>query len=390
MATMRGRYGLLLAGLLLLALILLWYAPVRRMSEAARLAADVAAGEAPSALKRATPDPTRTTIAYSIDGRASIGDLYRPGGRPRAMAIAVPGVVEDGKDDARFVAFATSLARAGFLVLAPDIPNVRALKIGSDDADVIADAVRFLASAGEEESRRTVGLFAFSYAAGPAILAAMKPEARDLVRFICAIGGYYSVDAAVTYFTTGYYRRNGRWVQGAPSAYARWVFLMSNTARVADARDRELLRKMAERRLADDGADISDLAAALGPEGRAIYALLSNTDPDQVAALVVQLSPAIREEMQALDLKNKDFGLLRAHLVLVHGRTDTLVPYTESVALARAARSPADLFLIGDLGHVEPRLQDFGDAFQFWRATYAILGHRDAMPTPRQSFPAAR
>src|SRR3970282_281862 len=44
------------------------------------------------------------------------------------------------KDDPRLVAFATTLARARFLVLVPDVAGLRQLRVRAADAREIADA----------------------------------------------------------------------------------------------------------------------------------------------------------------------------------------------------------------------------------------------------------
>jgi dienelactone hydrolase len=362
--------------------------PLVRAYEAAQFALDVASGL--NVAKSDADLPVRTPITYEVEGQQYAADIYMPAGRaPRAAAVAIPGVVAQGKDDARLVAFATSLARAGFLVLTPDIPNIRALKIGSSDADFIAAAIRYLASRAESGQTQSVGLFAFSYAAGPAIIAAMKPETRHLVRFVFSVGAYFNVEAAVTFLTTGYYRsETGTWMLGHPSPYAKWVFLISNAARIENAEDRKIVEAIADRKLANDEADISDLVSKLGVEGRVIYALMSNKNPERVPELVAALPAAVGQEMSALDLSNQDLKSLEARLILIHGMDDTLVPYTESIALARAAAGNARLFLIGSLGHVEPRLSNLQDILKFWQAAYEILAERDAMPEPTKEWPA--
>ncbi len=115
--------------------------------------------------------------------------------------MLVPGVVPEGKDDPRLVALAQTLARARFAVLVPDIASLRAQKVGPEDARAIAAAITWLASCGTP----SVGVMAISYAVGPAILAALGPQAAPRVRFLVAIGGYYDLTAVVTFFTTGYF-----------------------------------------------------------------------------------------------------------------------------------------------------------------------------------------
>ena len=86
---------------------------------------------------------------------------------------------------------------------------------------------------------------AISYAAGPAILAALRPDTAPQVRFLVAIGGYYDTEAVVTFFTTGYYRSgpDQPWQQGEPNAYGKWVFVAANAERLDDPGDRERTRR---------------------------------------------------------------------------------------------------------------------------------------------------
>ncbi|MFQ6016567.1 MAG: hypothetical protein ACE5KF_00065 [Kiloniellaceae bacterium] len=352
-----------------------------RAVEAWRLLGDLAAGPAPSALKEVTPEPRRRALAYRIDGRERTGDLYRPGDRAKAALVLVPGAAPEGKDDPRLVAFAMTLARARFAVLVPEIENLRDLNVDPADARVIADAVRHLAALSGTGVPPAVGLIAISYAAGPAVLAALQEDARDHVRFVMAIGGYYDIEAVVTFFTTGYFRDGAEisWRHRAPNAYGKWVFVRSNARRLEDARDRVLLSAMAARKLRDLTAEIGDLAAKLGAEGRAVYALLVNADPEAVPALIARLPAAVRADMAALDLKRRDLSKLAARLILVHGREDAIIPYSESKALAGTLPdSRVTLYLVDNLAHVDLSPGGMIDALRLWQAAYRLLAERDA------------
>jgi pimeloyl-ACP methyl ester carboxylesterase len=353
-------------------------APARGI-EAWRLLDDINAGWGPSALKDATPTPRRDAVAYRVGDRDYTGDLYRPGDAALASLVLVPGAAEDGKDDPRLVAVAHSLARARFLVLVPEIPNLRALKVRPEDAGAVTDALRHLA-AREDAPGETYGLVAISYAAGPATLAALEPEVAPSVRFLVSVGGYYDIEALVTFFTTGHYRAgpNDVWRNAQPNPYGRWVFLRSNAERLDTARDRVLLTAMAQRKLDDLNSPIDDLADRLGPEGQSVYALLINSDPDRVPHLIAALPSAIRHDMRALDLKSRDLSGLRAQAILIHGRDDRIIPFTESEALARSLNAAqVELALVDNLAHVD--LVDVGlfDSVRLWDAAYRVLTLRD-------------
>jgi fermentation-respiration switch protein FrsA (DUF1100 family) len=114
-----------------------------------------------------------------------------------------------------------------------------------------------------------------------------------------------------------------------------------------------------------------------------VHALFVNRDPDRVPVLVDDLPSGLRNEIAALDLSRRDLTRLGASLILIHGRSDPLVPYTESLALARSA-GPAGsrLYLLDDLDHVDLGAPGLGDLATLLRATYRILAERDAAPRP--------
>jgi pimeloyl-ACP methyl ester carboxylesterase len=320
----------------------------------------------------------RTETAFTADGRAHMADLYATP-QVRADLVLVPGAVRGGRRDPRLVAFAETLARAEFRVLVPELAAMRALQVTSDDARILAAAAGHLRAQAPERPR---GVAAVSFAVGPAVLAV---DAGAPIDFVVAIGGYHDLEAAIAYFTTGRFRAgpDEPWRYRAPNAYGKWVFVLSNVPRLDDAKDRRLLRRMAERRLADLDAEIEALVAELGPEGRAVYALLVNDDPERVPALVDGLPSAIRDEIDALDLANLDFDAwdrpaIATQFVLIHGRDDPVIPATQSEALARAlGPERSELYLVGGLRHIDPGDVGLAGSLTLLRATYRVLTLRD-------------
>lgn len=396
-----GRSFIALAWLIPLLIGLVGCAPVRHY-EAAWVLQDFAAGTAASSLKQTTPTPVRQSIAYTVAGRAHHADLYLPGplegcgapGRdrrcPRAAVVAVPGAVPQGKDDPRLVAFATTLARAGFAVVAPDLRGFRALRIRPADAQEIADAFAWIARRPELAPEGRAGMAAFSYSVGPALLAALRDDIRDRVRFVVGVGAYHDMPRAMRFFTTGWFEHGGQWQRIIPDDTGRMVLVYSSLDYLADGADRALFDRMVELRMRDPHADLTPLAAALSPDAHAVYALAVNADPDRFAELYAQLPQAIRADIDQLDLARHDLGALQARLILVHGRSDNLIPYPESLALAAAVPAgQARVFLIRRvLGHVDLGVsdlftwrfwrEDLPDLWRLWRVIDLLLAEREA------------
>jgi hypothetical protein len=353
-----------------------------RLAEAARLLDDIDAGTGPSELKALTQFPLREAVFYGgRDGSSAFaGDLYSSAELELAGMVLVPGVARKGKDDPRLVAFATTLARARFMVLVPDLPRLRDLRIGPEDAAGIAAAAHYLNS--RLAGRGKIGMTAVSYAVGPAVLALFKPGIAEKVDFVLAIGGYYDMTAVITFFTTGYYREGESedWRHRRANEYGKWAFVRGNTGRLDSRADGALLAQMAERKLDNMEAHIDDLVSKLSPEGKSVHALLVNNDPEQVETLIAALPSRIVEDIAALDLTRRNMASLGVSFVLVHGHDDPIIPETESMALARAlAPGRSKLFLLESLNHVDPRPAGLTDRLRLLRAIYTVLELRDSV-----------
>jgi hypothetical protein len=367
----RSRWPLVLMA----AALLVACSPGRGM-ESVLVLQDIEAGRGPSTLKETTPEPTRAAISFEIDGREREADLYAPGAAARAGMVLVPGVTPEGRGDPQVVAFAETLARARFEVIVPDLPAMRSLQVTALDAVPIAAAARFL----DERGRRPLGMAAVSFAVGPAIIALDQPQAAGRVDFFVAIGGYYDLEALITYITTGFFREqeSGPWLYRPPKAYGKWVFVLTNSGRIADPDDRATLFEMASRRLDDAGADVSDLVVRLGPQGRSVYALISNGDPDRVSELIADLPPEVRGEIERLDLRQHNLAALDTDFLLIHDRDDRIIPASQSAALTRAvAPGRAQLYLVGGLDHAQVKTLGIGDALTLLQAVYECLRLRD-------------
>lgn len=340
--------------------------------QAGLIAFDIAAG-GNSSLWQTVTAPPREGIDYWPDGE---GDLYLPAQDAEAAMVLVPGAAALGRDEPRLQALARTFARAGFAVLVPELPEVRRLALSRADADRIAAALRHLHGRLPD---MLLGVAAISYAVAPAIIAVLEDDLAPTVDFIVGIGGYRDAEAAIRFVTTGVFRPlgDGREMHREPNVYGRWAFVLANAERVGNASDAELLREIAGRRWRDQRADITELVAPLGPQGRAVMALMENRDPDAVGRLIAALPDGIRREIDGLNLALYDLSRLGGHLILVHGRGDRMVPYSESQDLAAAAsRARVSLFLADDIGHVDFNAVSLGNAWTMWLAIVALLGER--------------
>jgi len=263
------------------------------------------------------------------------------------------------------------------------MPGVRRYRMRSSDVREVADAFAWLASRPALAPAGHVGIAGFSYGVGPVLLAALQPETRERVKFVLAVGGYYSLHNVVSYLTTGHYRVDqpagpvaDAVARLPPHPYAQAAFIRSNLDLLERPVDRGFFLGYADY-LTDSRVDqAAPVPPRLAPDAQAFYDLLSNHQPARVPALLDQLPPRMRSELQGINPAAHDLSRMRASVILLHGRSDNLIPYTESIALADALPAgQARLFLIDGLAHVDlkPQRQDVP---QLLAAMQALLAQR--------------
>ncbi|MCW8917461.1 MAG: alpha/beta hydrolase [Gammaproteobacteria bacterium] len=316
-------------------------------------------------------------VAFTDRGQTIRADLYQGAAPVLAAIVLQHGAAAEGKDDARLVALAGQLAQARFAVLVPEMPGARALQISSEEIPVLLRAVDYLHHWRAGRFRGPIGIAGFSVAAGLALHAALQPEMQGRIDFILGVGAYYDLPQTLNYMTTGYFTVNGRHDYRQPNDYGKWIFILSNLHWLEERQQQELLRRIGEQRLVSADALVEPLISQLGSEGLSLYRYIDNRDPALSMALLQRLPDALRGELTRLDLANKELSTLQARVLLLHGRDDSVIPYTQSIALGNALpKGRVRVILLEGWTHVEGR-QAVRQGWQMFRAIYALLCLRD-------------
>ncbi|WP_051609418.1 alpha/beta hydrolase [Fodinicurvata fenggangensis] len=309
-------------------------------------------------------------------------DVYkRADEQVRANLLLIPGVTPQGRDDPRLMEFAELLAQARFRVTVPELPNLRELKVSAEDIASIDSLLMRLSKQASAESR-PLGLVAISYAAGPALIAASQAEPENRPDFMLAIGGYYSTENVVRYFTTGAFRtpEDQDWQEGRPHPQARWLFLRANADRLDNTGDVLALRRLAARKLQGPNAGNAAVHSQLTAQGRAVLALLENDDPERVEEGIDALPESLRAELSALNLADRPLDAVDFPVLLLHGRDDPVIPYSESLRLAEALpEGMAEVTLTEGLMHVDMSDSRISDGLRLYDLTVRLLELRDAV-----------
>ncbi|MCX5916433.1 MAG: hypothetical protein NTX30_07090, partial [Deltaproteobacteria bacterium] len=132
----------------------------------------------------------------------------------------------------------------------------------------------------------------------------------------------------------------------------------NNLNRIVSPEDRAILQKILQVKLRDEKAPIDQFLPLLGKEGKNILALLSHTDPSQTENLIQKLPPGLQAYIETLSV-GPVMNQLKADLILAHGKDDDMIPFTETLRLARAVSDPRRVYLqiLRSYSHVDPERQ---------------------------------
>jgi acetyl esterase/lipase len=306
------------------------------------------------------PRPDRVVVeetTYSRDGETLPATLYRPRAarRPLPGWVTLHGLTYHGREHESLKRLARSVAASGAVVLVPDLPEWRALRVAPQSVvRTIQSAVLGLDALGQTEPGR-VGVMGFSFGATQALIAATDPILEGHLAAVVAWGGYSDIGSATRFAFLGEHELDGRTYRGDPDPYGRWI-LAGNYLGLLDefaatpALPESLLSLALEagRRGVmswDPAMDpVKERAReGLGDRERAAFDLiapatgvkLAEPERRRLAALVDRMLVAALGVEPLLDPRPY-LGRVPVRVFLAHGRSDRLIPWTEMVRLARA------------------------------------------------------
>ena len=302
-------------------------------------------------LKLTASEPIKEEVTFSYGSQGVVADIYRPadGGRRGAMVVVI-GAAPQARTDPRAVRLAQNVARAGVVVMIPELKHLLRDELVPEEIEALVAAFRYLKGREFVDGER-MGYLGFSVGAGMALVAASDPRISDDVAFFASFGGYYDlrdVIAAVTSQTIAY---NGQREDWHPDAKTVQVLRRSLIYYVDAAADRDILSRV----FLEDDQSARQEVGQLSPRSRVIFELLDNHDPDRAQELLAQLWPEDVATLRRLSPSASIDGL-HTELFIIHDRHDRFLPCAESRRLAEAARGQNDVYYaeLDLFRHVDP------------------------------------
>jgi pimeloyl-ACP methyl ester carboxylesterase len=289
--------------------------------------------------------------------------LVRPGrgDGPWPAVVFVNGATREGRHHPKVQRLARGLARAGFLVVVPDLPG---LALGTITRATVAATIDVAKATGESSDVRdgSVGFYGVSVGASLALLAAESPALAGRVTVVGGEAPWVDMKRVIRLATTGCY--DGARYETDP--YASLAIGRSLAADLARSRERGRLLARLEAVDDDDPRPLALLGGGRyrGGAGR-LVALLENHDPRRFEGLFLRLPAQVRKAVAALS-PLRHAGRLTMPVELASAPHDKYFPPAESRRLAAVAPN-VRVTVTSTLDHAVPTVSvaDVADLFRF-------------------------
>jgi pimeloyl-ACP methyl ester carboxylesterase len=294
--------------------------------------------------------PVLTPAAEAVSGEPDIEDIpvagnptlvARPAGDgPWPAIFLVNGTVREGRKLPEVRNLAEGFARAGYLVVVPDLPGLTEAEITPETARETVEVAREVSARPDVEGRE-VALVGVSTGATLALLAAEKASLEKRVSVVAGIAPYSDIRTIVNIATTGHYRRSdGELIRYEADSFLPYVIAHSLVAALPPGEDRRTLSGELASIDREDPDPLSGFRARrtddLGPGARSVVGLLGNRDPERFAALYADLPDNVRHDLEELS-PLAGTGKISVPVELATGPHDKYFPPSQSYALERVA-----------------------------------------------------
>lgn len=303
--------------------------------------------------------------------------VARPAGEgPWPALFLVNGAVPEGRELPEIRRLAEGLARAGYLVVIPDLPGLREDAITPETAAQTVEVTRAV-SRWREARGGEVGLVGISTGATLALLAAGEGDLERRVSVVAGVAPYADIETVLSIATTGHYERDGGLVRYEAEPFLSYVSARSLISALPPGEDRETLLAELDRADRMDPRPLAGLRGlpsedreGLSPEARSVAELLANEEPERFGELYEDLPEGVRSDLEELSPVAQG-DTIRAPVELVSGPRDRYFPVSESREVLRLAPR-GRLTVTGVLDHAELRFSP-AEIPEFWEMNLFVL-----------------
>jgi dienelactone hydrolase len=377
-ARRRRRTRLLLAALAVLAIFVA--APAAHHARATSL---LMTFSDPKAEPEVTEEVLTVDVPASSAGpaRAVKARMFSPpGGTPanRPAVVLVHGVQYLGIEEPRLQRFAKAIVSAGIVVLTPQVDELADYQVSARSIETVGASIRALRARAGGTAR--VGLMGTSFGGGISLLTAADPRFADQIAFVVAIGAHDDLARVSGFFATNEIQAaDGTTKKLHAHGYGGMVLVYSHAEDFFPAEDVPAARDALRSWLQEKRDAARESEKKLSAPSKAKMEILFGPDTSSLRPEMLAMIARHGAEMKTVSPHDRLAGL-RAHVYLLHGAGDTVIPATETMWLAKDVPPAAlrEVLVSSAIEHVELKEPSVADQWGLVHFMGQIVGEAEA------------
>ncbi|MBA2510460.1 MAG: hypothetical protein H0V28_03170 [Rubrobacteraceae bacterium] len=290
--------------------------------------------------------PVLTPTVQTVSGEPRLSDetvagnralVARPAGDgPWPAVFFVNGTVPEGRKLPEARRLAEGFARAGYLVVLPDLPGLTEDRITPETVAETAEVARAIPNH-PDAANEGVALVGISTGATLALLAAERPDVGKRVSLVAGVAPYSDIRTILNVATTGRYEKeNGSFAHHDADPFLSYVVARSVVAALPSGDDRQTLSAEIEGVGRENPDPLGGLRLRrtedLGPGAQDVVALLANREPARFDGLYAALPQGVKEDLEVFS-PLAGAGSINAPVEVATGPKDKYFPLSESYNL---------------------------------------------------------
>jgi pimeloyl-ACP methyl ester carboxylesterase len=315
------------------AIVVLFWRPAGQHARATSL---LMAFSDPNAKVEASEEVFDIDVPASPNGpaRKVKARLFTPPGKKATdvpAMVLVHGVQYRGIEEPRFQRFARALVSAGIAVLTPQIDELADYRVAPPSIDTAGAAVDALRA---RSGHTKVGLMGTSFGGGVSLLAAGDPRFADHVSFVVAVGAHDDLARVSRFFATNEIADvNGKTIALHAHEYGGTILVYTHIENFFPEDDQPAAREALKNWIWEKRDEARESAKKLSPESKDKVEKLFAADLSSVRAELITQIDRLAPQMNEVS-PHGHLGGMKAHVYLLHGAGDTVIPASETDWLA--------------------------------------------------------
>lgn len=303
-----------------------------------------------------------------------------PGGTPKDLpaVVLVHGVQYLGIEEPRLQRFARSVVSAGIVVLTPQVDELADYAVSARSIETVGASIRALRARTGGASK--VGLMGTSFGGGVSLLTAADARFADEVAFVVAIGAHDDLGRVSGFFANDEIEEvTGATKKLRAHGYGATVLVYTHAEDFFPPEDVPAARDALRSWLHEKRDAARESAKALSPASKAKMDILFGPDISPLRQEIMAMIERRTTDMKTVS-PHEHLAGLRAHVYLLHGAGDTVIPATETMWLAKDVPSASlrTVLVSPAIEHVELKEPSVADQWALVHFMSDVIGEAEA------------